>query len=553
MTVNLLDIDDSLPQDDRLKYKNFPADPDLEDNLFDVLEDQPDLERFPFDESDEETALVELPEEESPAEEIEGAEEALTASRMFAALGGDPIQLYLKEIGGIELLTSDQEFWLATLVESARYVEALRNNPAAKEQEEQPTANTLQQTYLLLYAELQTAWKRLEEDTARWGTPRPEFCSVLNEAQNIYCLVTSKDECEQDESRMPATSYLRGYLDNGQWGHNRIWDAIARNAFVFYMGCSILPRNAAALLEEYYRQNQDLPSREVFAAYLSDENALTSTLETTQTRSRDARQVIIRANLRLVVSVAKHYIGRGSSLLDLIQEGNLGLLRAVSKFDPSRGFKFSTYATWWIRQSISRSIADQARTIRIPVHIFETVNRLLRERRSLTQALGREPTNEDLALKAGFLSPEDTHRIESLHEDGLPLPEDLQNRLRRAAVKVDQVMKAAEDPVSLDSPTGVEDNSQLGDFIEDQDALAPMDAASREMLRQQVKEALSSLTERERDVLMMRFGLKDGRDHTLEEVGEYFHVTRERIRQIESKALRKLRHPARGHHLRDYL
>jgi RNA polymerase primary sigma factor len=276
-------------------------------------------------------------------------------------------------------------------------------------------------------------------------------------------------------------------------------------------------------------------------------------LDAVRLRAKDAQNAIIRANLRLVVSVAKRYIGRGSSLLDLIQEGNIGLLRAVAKFDPTRGYKFSTYATWWIRQSISRSIADQARTIRIPVHVFETINRLLRAQRELVQELGRDPNSDELALEAGFLEPEDEEVILKAQSEGIAIPIDVRRRWMRAANKVSRIMRAAEEPMSLESPVGSEDSSQLGDFIEDQDALEPMDAAAREMLREQVKNALAVLSEREREVLELRFGLIDGTDHTLEEVGQYFKVTRERVRQIEAKALRKLRHPTRSRQLRDYL
>jgi len=483
-------------------------------------------------------------------------------------LGEDPVRLYLREIGEIDLLNTDHEFWLATRIEAARRVDVLnRGHPLAHGGRLNSTS-----IYQALFDELATAWKRLVEDTQRLGYKSPDLSLILTEARMLRKTWVRE-----------SPSYLRSYLDNGRWGTDHLWDQVASNGLTVFIYLSILPEETADELEILFFKGEAIPSsssltsqqleedrliqiqkndqlseegnpqQESVIVHLPDEENLRLELENVHFRAHESRQILIRSNLRLVVSVAKHYRGRGSSFLDLIQEGNLGLLRAVTKFDPSRGYKFSTYATWWIKQSISRSIADQARTIRIPVHIFETFNHLMQAQRQLTQTLGRLPTPEELAVEADFVEPLDKQLILKVKGNPNLLTPDVRMRWMHAASKVNQVLRAAEEPISLESPVGTEDNSMLGDFIEDQDAQEPIDAAAREMLREQVKNTLAVLSDREREVLEMRFGLLDGKDHTLEEVGQAFNVTRERIRQIEAKALRKLRHPTRSRHLRDFL
>ncbi len=466
--------------------------------------------------------------------------EILEDPTVAVELSEDPVRLYLKEIGLIHLLDTDSEFRLAARIEAQRRIDAHQLHI-------QPTVGKpghYRNLFLAIAQDLINSWERLQQDASKLAQNEvPDFTLILSEAQALKI-----------QWQMTEPSYLRSFLDNGLWGKDPLWDDLVRYAFTLFLCLYLLPGYTAENLMSFCSQTpQPRLDFEFFENNLPDDGVLAIELEGVDRRADESNQTLIRANLRLVVSIAKRYLGRGISFLDLIQEGNLGLLRAVSKFDPTRGFKFSTYATWWIRQSISRYIAEQARTIRIPVHLFEAITRLLRVQRTLVQQLGREPTPEELALEAGFLADEDALEIQRARSEGIQLDPELQRRWTWATAKVQRILQSAQEPVSLERPVGDEESSQLGDFIEDNEALEPMDAAAREMLREQVQSALGALSERERQVLELRFGLIDGKDHTLEEVSRYFNVTRERIRQIEAKALRKLRHPTRSRHLKEYL
>jgi len=453
-------------------------------------------------------------------------------------MGDDPVRLYLREIGLVELLDSDLEFWLATRVESrSRLDEIISTHPTAQENNGETRA-----VYRAIFSVLQKAWPKVNEETKKLKKKAPELLSILDESREL-----------QKAWDLDEASYTRGYLNNGMWGKDKSWDKVAQSVFSSIVCLYLQPPLLLDKIKAELEKNGKLPSSRSYAASLPSNEELQLASAGTQTRAMEAQTAIISANLRLVVSIAKRYIGRGSSFEDLIQEGNIGLLRAVDKFDPTRGYKFSTYATWWIRQAITRSIADQARTIRIPVHLLESIQRLMRNQREMTQRLGREATHEELALESSFLEDEDVKAIKEALEKKESVSSELKRRWVRATQKVEQTLRSAEEPMSLESPVGAGDGSELADFIKDEDALAPMDAAAREMLRDQVQNALAALTDRERQVLELRYGLLDGKDHTLEEVGKHFQVTRERIRQIEAKALRKLRHPTRSHQLREYL
>ncbi len=487
-------------------------------------------------------ADLDLPEEFAPSPRDLEEEEALLEAELAAleaGIGGpsDPVYLYLREIGKHDLLTVDQEFWLGTMLEAERQFSVLQ------ETLEEQGQTSLRELYVAVFKEMRASWKRVQEDAARLNVDPPDLRMLLEEAQWL----------QRYTGQEKKGSQVRAYLSQGPWGKSKRWDAYAQQVFLVYMWAYTLPQETLAWLVKRVKKRSTLPRVSTFEQALPGEDGLRQAVEALRHRAKLAQDMLVRSNLRLVVSVAKRYLNQGVPFLDLIQEGNLGLLKAVSKFDPARGYKFSTYATWWIRQAVTRSIADQAHTIRVPIHLMESYQRLNRLRQELVQKLGREPTMEELALEAGYVDERDAELIRESWKKGQPLPPYLQQRLKQAVEKVQLVMRVASEPLSLESPVGTEEESQLADFIQDEQVEHPADQMMQELLREQLRNALAALSERERQVIELRFGLVDGKMYTLEEIGKMFNVTRERIRQIEARALRKLRHPSRSYRLRDYL
>jgi len=452
----------------------------------------------------------------------------------------DPVRMYLREIGRVPLLKPHQEIWLSTQREAAIHLKDLQ----ARLSEQNRQAPTERDTLTALIRLLREAWSAVLKNCKRLNLPAPDLAALADEAGAIR------------RAPMPEIhSHIYNFLAQASWSEpeDEIWTTFTSHLFDVFILLYLLPEPTLNLIRGEWRKQQKFPTARKIRLVLPDKKKATATWNNLEEQAANAKQLLTRANLRLVVNVAKHYTGRGISFLDLIQEGNIGLLRATQKFDHTKGFKFSTYATWWIRQAISRAIADQARTIRIPVHMVDTINRLLRLQRQMVQELGREPSMEELALEADILSPEERMAIFQAQATGDPLSPSLERRLRRAATKARRIMRISQEPMSLDMPVGSEDSGMLSDFIEDESLPGPADATSSQLLKEQLNVILNSLNERERAVLEMRFGLKDGEAHTLEDVGRAFGVTRERVRQIESKALRKLRHPGHRRKLRDFL
>jgi len=421
----------------------------------------------------------------------------------------DPVRIYLREIGRVLLLTAKDEKYLARKMEEGQYLSEIKQH-YTKSNGKSPSATDTIMTILSELGQAAPIIHKLQENLNLPQTTgfTESICNVkLHESlentidpQLIQTIASQMDQySEQTERRLVDISVLSRLLPK------KVVNAIGNDVSLTDTDKLITDNEFTSLLK-------------------SCEGRLDAYLANIEHEAKIAERHLTEANLRLVVSVAKKHIGRGMSLLDLIQEGNIGLMRAVEKFDYRKGYKFSTYATWWIRQALTRAIADQARTIRIPVHMVETINRLLKISRRLSQEYGREPFSVEIAKEMEVSSD-----------------------------KVREIVKVSQLPISLESPIGEEEDNPLGNSIEDRNALPPVDAASKQMLKEQIEDVLGTLTPREQRVLQLRFGLEDGRSRTLEEVGREFDVTRERIRQIEAKALRKLRHPSRSRKLKDYL
>ncbi len=490
--------------------------------------------------TEQEEPLVWDEEGEPTFGELEKIESELDEDKHDALLEStdDPVRMYLLEIGRVPLLEHHEEIWLSIQQETEKYLESVRAVLG------EPGEIKERKVVLAMVDVLRGAWSEVLYCCDQLELPLPKPTALMDEAHALrYSLLPD------------IHSYLYEFMDRIGWSSsdNELQNSLVDHCFDVFAMFILLPEPVMKYLHEEWGDDVAFPDLPALEQMIPDEETIAVSWSNVETRVHEARQLLAQANLRLVVSVAKNYTGRGISFLDLIQEGNIGLLRAVRKFDHTKGFRFSTYATWWIRQAISRAIADQARTIRIPVHMVEKINRLIKLKRQMVQELGREPTTEELALESDILDSEVKAAIRMEQEDDDTLSPVLKRQLRRATAEVRRILRVSKEPMSLEMPVGSEDDSVLGEFIEDENVPGPVDATSYQLLKEQVRSSLDILSERERAVLEMRFGLKDGETRTLEEVGRVFGVTRERARQIESKALRKLRYPGRSHKLRDFL